>query len=246
MKKTIPKTKYSIIAEKIAKGIKSGKYKAGERIPSEKDIIKSENVSSITSRRVLLELESLGLVKRIKGKGTIVLKNTPFQLTRTLGSFSAMRGNFALNLEKDGIVYTSKILEKTLLKGKRSAEIGNKFYEISGKIFKLRILRYGNNNLLKDETIYVNATLCSDIEKLDNYDSVLDEICLRHNIVLESVNRNLYAKVLVEKDEFFENDSPQSLMMLEGVALSATGRVILIETSAYNAEFYNFTIETKS
>ena len=244
MRRIIPKAKYLSIAEKIARDIKLGKYKVGDCVPSEREIEKTENVSSITSRRALLELESLGLVKRIKGRGTVVLKNASLRLTRVLGDFSVMYGDFALNLKKSGIAYSFKILEKTLYKGKESVLIANQFYEIVGTIFKLRILRYGNGTLLKDETIYVDAELCPDIDKLGNYDAVFNEICARQDI--DFVNRNLYAKVLVERDEYFENAYPLALMMLDGVVVNTSGHVVQIEKSVYNAETYNFTIEAKS
>lgn len=244
MKKTTPKAKYLSIAEKIAKDIKSGKYKVGERVPSEREIGETENVSSITSRRVLLELESHGLVKRIKGRGTVVLKTAQSPLVRVLGSYSAMQGSFATGLKKEGIEYTFRILEESFQKGRVSIEIANQLYEIVGKFFKLRILRYGNGMLFKDETIYIDATLCPDIDKCENYDSIFEEICMRQKIA--SVNRNIYAKVVVEKDEYFENEAPMALMMLDGVAISQSGSVVQIEKSAYNAETYHFTVEAKS
>ncbi len=54
------------IIEKIQKGI----YKAGDRIPSEKDIVEEYHVSRITATKALTELSLNGYIYRVQGKGS--------------------------------------------------------------------------------------------------------------------------------------------------------------------------------
>ena len=48
--------KYYQIATEIIARIKAGKFKPGDKIPSENDIIKQYEVSNTTARKVLLEI----------------------------------------------------------------------------------------------------------------------------------------------------------------------------------------------
>ena len=47
-------------------------YKPGDKLPSERKLASDNNISVITARNALLELEEEGLIDRIQGKGTFV------------------------------------------------------------------------------------------------------------------------------------------------------------------------------
>lgn len=63
---------YAQIAEDLRQKIFSGKFRAGDRMPSENEIAEQYNVSVITSKRVLNDLADERLVTRVKGRGTFV------------------------------------------------------------------------------------------------------------------------------------------------------------------------------
>ncbi|WP_396652558.1 GntR family transcriptional regulator [Metabacillus elymi] len=63
---------YEQIYETIKTAIAEGKYKEGERIPSEKELADSWNVSVITPRKSLEMLASEGLIFRQVGRGSFV------------------------------------------------------------------------------------------------------------------------------------------------------------------------------
>ena len=64
--------KYLLIAEKLKHEIETGEYKPNDQVPKELDLAKSYNVSRITVRNALKELENQGLIYRIQGAGTYV------------------------------------------------------------------------------------------------------------------------------------------------------------------------------
>ena len=111
MKSKVNLPKYKYITNDIIRQIKSGTIKQGEKVPSENTIIKKYNVSNVTARKVLSVLEQRGIIKRIKGKGSIVLENSKGYLTRALGLFSAMLSSFEGNLIADGITPMVKLEE---------------------------------------------------------------------------------------------------------------------------------------
>jgi GntR family transcriptional regulator of arabinose operon len=66
---------YKKIYNEIYNQIAQGYYHIGDKIPSEKEISDLYSVSRITSKRVLDELEKEGIVNRVRGKGSFLVKN---------------------------------------------------------------------------------------------------------------------------------------------------------------------------
>lgn len=67
-----PTPKYQQLAGLIRDRIASGEFAAGERIPSEAELGASYQISRITTRQALADLERAGLLMRVPGKGTFV------------------------------------------------------------------------------------------------------------------------------------------------------------------------------
>ncbi|GIN71501.1 LacI family transcriptional regulator [Bacillus sp. J14TS2] len=66
---------YIQIYESLKQDIISAKYKVGDQVPSEKELSKYYNVSSITVKKALEKLANEGFVYRKRGKGTFVSEN---------------------------------------------------------------------------------------------------------------------------------------------------------------------------
>ncbi|MDB6226705.1 GntR family transcriptional regulator [Lactobacillus amylovorus] len=60
------------MAEKLKHEIETGEYQPNDQLPKEFDLARSYNVSRITVRNAMKELESQGLIYRIQGAGTYV------------------------------------------------------------------------------------------------------------------------------------------------------------------------------
>lgn len=67
---------YKQIQNDLTNQIKLGKLKPGDRVPSEKELAESFNVSQITSKHALIGLAEEGLIYRVKGKGSFVSEQT--------------------------------------------------------------------------------------------------------------------------------------------------------------------------
>ncbi|MGV2644668.1 GntR family transcriptional regulator, partial [Clostridium perfringens] len=63
---------YQHIVNALTAQIESGELQAGDPLPTEAAISKEYNVSRITSKRALTELENAKLIYRIQGKGSFV------------------------------------------------------------------------------------------------------------------------------------------------------------------------------
>lgn len=60
------------ISTLIKDGIASGRYRAGEQLPTEQALVEAHGVSRVTVRRALKSLEEQGLIERHAGRGTFV------------------------------------------------------------------------------------------------------------------------------------------------------------------------------
>ncbi|OTP06816.1 GntR family transcriptional regulator [Enterococcus sp. 10A9_DIV0425] len=63
---------YKKIFLALETAIKEGKLPVDSQVPTEKELSQQYNVSRITSKRALTELEQLGLIYRVRGKGSFV------------------------------------------------------------------------------------------------------------------------------------------------------------------------------
>lgn len=68
---------YQKIVTDILAQIQAGHLKPGDQVPTELEISKQYNVSRITSKRALTELENKELIERIQGRGSFVAEQKP-------------------------------------------------------------------------------------------------------------------------------------------------------------------------
>jgi GntR family transcriptional regulator len=78
---------YKQILIDLKKKLKNGVWNIGDLFPSEKELMENYNVSSITIRRVLLELVNDGWIERRHGIGTFVKKEYVEPLEKLVGFF---------------------------------------------------------------------------------------------------------------------------------------------------------------
>jgi DNA-binding LacI/PurR family transcriptional regulator len=75
--------KYQLLFDSLKGDILAGRYRPGQKLPSEASLVARSHVSRITVTRALRELQNAGLVERVAGSGTYVpggdaLENTAY------------------------------------------------------------------------------------------------------------------------------------------------------------------------
>jgi GntR family transcriptional regulator len=65
------------IATLLKDAVASGRYRPGDRLPTEEDLVATHGVSRVTVRRALQSLEQQGLILRRAGAGTFVSDKAP-------------------------------------------------------------------------------------------------------------------------------------------------------------------------
>ncbi|MFL6448947.1 MAG: GntR family transcriptional regulator [Bryobacteraceae bacterium] len=71
------KPKYQVLFESLKADIVGGRYKPGQKLPSEAALVTKSGASRITVGRAIRELQNLGLVDRVAGSGTYVRTLAP-------------------------------------------------------------------------------------------------------------------------------------------------------------------------
>lgn len=79
------KPKYQKLFESLKTDIVAGRYKPGQKLPSEAALVTKSGASRITVGRAIRELQNLGLVDRIAGSGTYVRTITPEERPHLFG-----------------------------------------------------------------------------------------------------------------------------------------------------------------
>jgi GntR family transcriptional regulator len=90
LKKGIPIPYYYQIERILEESIEKGDYKVNDFLPSERELSSKFNVSKITIRKALSNLEFKGLIKKVKGKGSII-RNKKIEgriLNKMIGTFN--------------------------------------------------------------------------------------------------------------------------------------------------------------
>ena len=85
--------KYRQVLESLAADILSGKYRPGQKIPSEAALVQQFHTSRITIGRALRELVERGLVERVAGSGTFVRKSRVREKGLSFGLLITNLGN---------------------------------------------------------------------------------------------------------------------------------------------------------
>lgn len=239
------KAKFLELSDHIIEQIRSGELLPGDKIPSENELIKKYRISNTTARKVLLETESKGWVRRIKGKGTFVLnRNEEHQLLRTLGSIDATRRGFNDYLIAEGFTPKSIILEKTILKEGVSSEVNGKHYIIEAPVLKVHQLRYADDHLLKDELRFISLSLCPKIDRLPTEVSYFKTYENEYHLKISDIRQTLSTDILQPDTpgNNFDNKGPIPAFVLDSVIICQGEQVLEIERSYYRGDKYKFSI----
>ena len=105
---TNPIPKYLQISAWLREVIETGRYKKGEKLPSEVELAKMCGVNRNTLRQAISELTAIGLLRKEKGTGTFVDAPAPLQLRHRLERITS----FTDLMRESGIVQKTKILKK--------------------------------------------------------------------------------------------------------------------------------------
>lgn len=150
---------YWQIKESILKEITSGKLKPGDKILSEPQLKYKYGVSRLTARSAVTELVNEGYLVRKQGYGTYIQK------PRIENSQEKFKG-FKADMEDKGFTVSSKILESKEISAPEFIQSSMGLTD-NDKVFKIKRLRFANNEPIVIHESYIPSDFCPDLLKFD-------------------------------------------------------------------------------
>ena len=147
--KNLPVPLYYQLQEVLKAELESGKWKPGEKLPSEVELSRHFGVSMITLREALKGLAELGYIRREHGRGTFVERRKFDEGTRELTSFTEeMRGH--------DLLASSRILSQLVSEadGRTATALG---LTIGDPVFVLKRLRLAAGEPVSVQTAHIPA-----------------------------------------------------------------------------------------
>ena len=191
---TNPIPKYLQISTWLKELIQTGRYKSGEKLPSEVELSKMCGVNRNTLRQAIAELTSAGLLRKEKGTGTFVSSPSPSGLTHKLERISSFRDM----LGRTGIKARTKVISKRIEIADDHVA-GALFLGSNKKVIVVERIRAGNGTPYIYEESYLPADMFEGILELDLTGSMYDIISEHFNIVLARSKQTISAVNIIPK-----------------------------------------------
>ncbi len=157
--KDAPEPIYQQIKKTIQRRIDSGEWPAGQKLPSENDLVAALDVSRMTINRALRELTQEGLVKRVHGLGSFVAEAPRHASLIELQ-------DIALEIEEGGKSHRSRVLFCDSVVAPR--QVAEKMDLSEGAlVYQLRAVHYQDELPIQLESRFVNAQLMPDFLNQD-------------------------------------------------------------------------------
>jgi GntR family transcriptional regulator len=218
--------------------IKSGKWPVNYKIPTERELCEMFNISRITVRQALKELEDEGFMYRKQGKGTFI--TTPKFVQRLSRFYS-----FSDEIKKMGSVPSTEIISFVIMDAEKAImeKLEIKYGE---KVFAIKRLRLADNEPFATETSYIPYKHAENmtekfVSELGLYNTLNDKCGLQPDEALET-----FEAVLVDHDnaDLLKMPRRSAALHLERIT-TAQGQIIEYCISTIRGDKYKYTVSLK-
>ena len=150
---------YYQLKEGLREQIESGILKPHDRVPSERELEKMYQISRMTARRALSELEAEGYISRARGRGSFIAEPKIRQGLLWLTSFTE-------DMRNRGMEAGAQVLEVEVIAGDK--KLARRFGADHNEEFvKIQRLRLADGEPTALETSFLRRRFCEGIEQLD-------------------------------------------------------------------------------
>jgi len=152
---SVPLSRYETVKQHVLASIENGEYDAGDKLPSENELVRALGVSRMTVNRALRELTEEGHITRRAGMGSFV-------------AMRRMRGH-AMDIVsiRDELAGRGEIWSATveaLHEVEATEDIAEEFgLSVGGKLYYLLVVHEGDEKPIELEERWVNPNVAPDI-----------------------------------------------------------------------------------
>lgn len=142
------------LSQIIREMIDTGELQSGDFLMSERDICKFQGISRMTVNKAILNLVNEGLLDRQQGKGTFVA------LKKQKHRYQKLEGLTQI-IKQQGLEISNQLLEFNL--NERSQKVQKKLKMDQSIGYKIKRIRYIDQDPVVLETVYLNPKMCPDL-----------------------------------------------------------------------------------
>lgn len=231
---------YYQLKEIIKSKIQNGEYSEGQMIPSERELCVQYDISRMTVRQAINELQAEGYLYKVHGKGSFVRSNKIEQNLASLTSFSE-------DMRKMGRVPSSKILSVESVKA--NAETAQKLgLHIGEDVLLLSRLRFADQQPICIEKTYLNANMLEYSYAFQSSDfSLYEHLRKRLHIKLTHAHQTIETILLSGEEASLLAVMENSLgLLMKRITYNEKDEAVEYVRSIYRGDTYKFIIELKA
>lgn len=236
LKKMHKQPLYDQLAEELSQSIRDD-FKAGDKLPGERELSEAYGMSRTTVRLALQELERLGLIERRHGRGTFVLDRHN-QTANLLESYSITEQIRARGLEPStvNIEFSEVAADKSLSE--------HMACELDAKVFMIKRVRYGDGRAMMVERTYVPAALFPTLRRSTlEHRSLYEVMDHDYNQIVSEAEEEFYASIARSGDAHLLDVSEGSpVLELERTTYNLNGEVVEYTVSVARADQFKYRV----
>lgn len=208
------------IAKKIEYAIETGRYREGERIPSERELAETFGAQRGTIRSAMGILEDKGVIVSRRRSGHYV---APRRIDFDLDAYNSRK----VVIERMGISTSVKLLtfEKISVTGKMSADTG---WPVDTPVFRIMRLRYAAGIPMALERAHIKCELAPGLTEEDvNEKSLYESLAVKYNELVDWAESKVTAVFANGLESILLNISvARPVMRYEGLVYDREGRLL--------------------
>ncbi len=234
-----PIPKYLQISAWLTESIQMGRYKVGEKLPSEVELSRMCQVNRNTLRQAIAELTSRGLLRKEKGLGTFVAATESVALKHQLSRIAS----FGNELSKAGIKEKTRLLQKTIEIPPSHISHGLALSQ-DNRVIAIRRLRTGDDIPMIYEETYLPVDLFDGILDMDLTGSLYEIFSHKFNILLSRCEQTIRAINLNEKiAQLLSLSKNSAAMYMESITYNDHNMPIEFLCGYFRGDKYTFGVE---
>ncbi|MBF0779961.1 MULTISPECIES: GntR family transcriptional regulator [unclassified Granulicatella] len=226
---------YDRLVDRLKEKIEST-LQVHEKLSSERELVKEYQVSRTTVRQALLELERLGYIYKVHGKGTFVADNK-LNATNLATMYS-----FTDKMLQEGKVPTTKVLSfEKIQASKRVSHVLN--VSIEDFVYKIKRVRLANDQPMMVETTYLPVDVCQGLTKEKVESKALYTIFEECEQIVKMAEEEIFASIMRYKEAMvLEVPLNSPALYLSRLAYNQRNQVVEWTQSVARADLFKYTI----
>ncbi len=225
---------YYQIERDLLELIEKGSWKAGELVPTEKELQEAYQVSRTTIRQALNSLTQKGLLIRIPGKGTFVAKN---KITHRVGTITSFTEEMLARGIKPGtrILLFEKIVPPKLIANDLGISENN-------KVILLKRLRFADGEPVAISEIFLPDDLVPNlVEKGLRSESLYNFLEDEYGLIFRETHETVEATLITEEEsELLQIPEGSPGLLVGRISYIQTGRAIERAYTIYRGDKFTY------